>query len=361
MENLKKQDNSINILKCFGILTVVFGHIGFSVSGHGNRLHTMVYFYHMPLFFFISGYLYKSYSIKTTIVKNIKSLYIPFILWSFIFICMRNIFLNFGFYSSDNMQNLNQLISKQTFINVFTFKYNEPLLGAIWFIPCLFFVRIIYCFIDKLIDNIKFISDSKEMLMPFIIVILFIYGLNRGINGEFLNYQLDVVFVAMLFYYIGIKYKELKDSIPIKLTIAIPLLLIMWQNVRFGFIDMNNRSYINAAFFLFNALSGIYINLSFIKVINWIRNEKIKKITYIIGQSTFWILVLHFTVFKIITLIKINIESLSLDRLQYIFPGDVIGLSWIWILIYLIAGTIIPVIINYCFSLIKRKFLKIAL
>lgn len=355
MENSKKLDDSVSFLKCLGILAVVFGHIGFNISGNGSKIHAIIYFYHMPLFFFISGYLYKSYKIKDTIIKNIRGLYIPFILWSCFFIAMRNVFIDLGFYNYQNMDNFSNMIKIRTFIDVFSFRYTEPMLGAMWFIPCLFIVRMLYAILNKMIDRIKFISDSKDILLPFIITILFIVGINYGISGKFLRYKLDVVFVAMFFYYIGVKYKELKEFIPIKFTIAIPLFLLMCQNIKFGFIDMNNRSYVNSAFFLFNSLSGIYVNLALIRIIKWIKNEKIKNISCVIGQSTFWILALHFVVFKIITLVNVKINDLSGDLLQFIFPGDVIGLSWIWISIYFILGVIVPVIIKLIIIEIKNK------
>lgn len=353
-------DKSISILRFLGIVAVVFGHIGFSISGKGSDLHTIIYFYHMPLFFFISGYLYKQNTFKNTIIKSIKGLYIPFVICSLIFICLRDVFISLGYYRMNTVAGLNGLISQRTLIDVFSFRYHEPLLGAMWFIPCLFIVRILYFLIDKAIEKIKFTSDSKDILLPLIIGLLFVYGLNLGINKQFLRYQLDVVFVAILFYYLGIQYKIYKEYIPIKFSIAIPLLIIMWQNIRFGFIDLNNRSYVNAAFLIFNALSGIYINFALVRVLQGIRSEWIKKSMYKIGQSTFWILVLNFVIFKVITHIKLSIDNMSRDYLQYIFPGDVIGLSWVWLIIYTVIGVLVPVVLesikDNLFLLIKRMF-----
>lgn len=49
----KKRIEYIDVFKGIGILLMVIGHIGY-----GNIVRTLIYGYHMPMFFFISGYLY---------------------------------------------------------------------------------------------------------------------------------------------------------------------------------------------------------------------------------------------------------------------------------------------------------------
>lgn len=44
----------IDILKGFGIFFVVFGHVT-----HIGELRDYIWNFHMPLFFFVSGFLYK--------------------------------------------------------------------------------------------------------------------------------------------------------------------------------------------------------------------------------------------------------------------------------------------------------------
>lgn len=341
-----------NVLKFLFIVAIVFGHIGFSVSGNGEIIHTFVYFYHIPLFFFIYGLMYKKDSIVISIKKSIKELYFPFIIICIFFIILRNVFISLGFYKGGSVDSLSQMISVRTFIDIFSFRYTEPLLGMIWIIPCLFFVQILYEFINLVIEKIKFFTDSRDIILPIIIVSLFVIGFNNGMNGEFFRFKFDIVFVALLFYYLGSEYARVKDKVQINYAVALGLFVLMIQNLNFGFIDMNNRNYVNTAFFLFNSLSGIYLNIAIANIISWIRNIKVKKTIVEIGKSFYIILMFHFTIFKIITYIKLKISNMSLDNLQYIFPGDVIYLSWGWIIIYLFFGIFIP----YLIRMISIKF-----
>lgn len=55
-----KSDRLISLMSLWGIILVVLGHSGFEetiVMKQLSALHTWIYSFHMPLFFFISGYL----------------------------------------------------------------------------------------------------------------------------------------------------------------------------------------------------------------------------------------------------------------------------------------------------------------
>lgn len=72
-----RKDDSISVAKGLAILLMVLAHAGF--PEYGNR---MIYMFHMPLFFFISGYLFKDcylFDLKAFITQRIKKLYIPFV------------------------------------------------------------------------------------------------------------------------------------------------------------------------------------------------------------------------------------------------------------------------------------------
>lgn len=66
----------LDITKGIGIVLVVWAH----ARGPFSRY---MYLFHMPLFFLVSGYLFnRGCSLKEFILKKIKSLYIPFIVWN---------------------------------------------------------------------------------------------------------------------------------------------------------------------------------------------------------------------------------------------------------------------------------------
>ena len=74
-------------LKGFLIILVILGHVvqGVFVDYQHNFLFRAIYSFHMPLFFFISGYLtWKKVPDSRIPVKRAKQLLLPFIFWAYI-------------------------------------------------------------------------------------------------------------------------------------------------------------------------------------------------------------------------------------------------------------------------------------
>lgn len=137
-----KRDQSLDIMKGIGILLVVFAHVF-----HKSEI---IYQFHMPLFFILSGaamiYSKSGFSLK----KKAKSLLVPYFVFSFIcfvywalietrFRPMHDVAI-FGDGIGLNVK-LQQLLNIFTAINCKpAFIYNIVL----WFLPCLFMAELLY-------------------------------------------------------------------------------------------------------------------------------------------------------------------------------------------------------------------------
>ena len=98
------RDDSIAIAKALGILLVVIGHC---CAANGNTMFVVnwqdfvcriIYSFHMPLFFILSGYMFKIENINNSMLfveRKIKGLYIPYVKWMFAFLLLHNLFVNF--------------------------------------------------------------------------------------------------------------------------------------------------------------------------------------------------------------------------------------------------------------------------
>ena len=72
----KQRENWVDIVKGIGIILVVMGHAGCPVLPHG-----IIYSFHMPLFFFLSGLFINRQCEKdfcTYVKKNFRSLLLPY-------------------------------------------------------------------------------------------------------------------------------------------------------------------------------------------------------------------------------------------------------------------------------------------
>ena len=72
---VKDRNKALDVLKGFGIILMVLGHMHFDDQYFGKY----IFGFHMPLFFIASGFLYNNKrSIKQTVISKAKSLLVPY-------------------------------------------------------------------------------------------------------------------------------------------------------------------------------------------------------------------------------------------------------------------------------------------
>lgn len=87
MDNQLSRD--ITITKGLCIILMVIGH-----AGCPSALFRFIYIFHMPAFFFFSGYFLKISKLDKTkdyLIKKINALYWPFVKWSVVFLVFHNL------------------------------------------------------------------------------------------------------------------------------------------------------------------------------------------------------------------------------------------------------------------------------
>ena len=148
MTNEIQRVNWIDWSKVFAIYLVALGHL-LNENGMEGYMHNFIYLFHMPFFFFISGYLFKikEDNFRPFLKQSFKSLIIPYILLNLI----GNAFLSPTWYLS------RQWPLEQLFYFLTADGHGEP--GPTWFLVCLFWVRLIAFYI-VLLNNL-----SKTLLI----------------------------------------------------------------------------------------------------------------------------------------------------------------------------------------------------
>lgn len=132
----------IDVAKGMGILMVVWAHI--LLVGPS---HELIYAFHMPLFFFISGMLFKKdkyASFDQFLKQRAKRLFVPYVLYSVGTWCVWAVFRYVSHAEVDSyfMPLLQTIIAQGSGAYMV---HNS----ALWFIPCLFAVEIIFYFFCK--------------------------------------------------------------------------------------------------------------------------------------------------------------------------------------------------------------------
>ena len=129
----------VDLLKGFGILTVVAGHCNFPML-----LWVDPYSFHMPLFFFISGFFLNLERPYLSFVRQkANSLLVPFYKY-----CIAFVFIACGFHFSEipifRAYQFNNLFTFNNFcIEPFVQSYQFLLIRPLWFVTTLFLAMIL--------------------------------------------------------------------------------------------------------------------------------------------------------------------------------------------------------------------------
>ena len=351
------RNDSISIAKGIGIILMVIGHtrMGF--------IHYFIYYFHMPLFFLISGYFFKEIYLYNKIEffkKRINGTYKPFVKWGFLFLIFHNVFYKLNIYSSvygfENCVSSFYSIKEYIFngLGVLKMSHTEQLIGTYWFLHDLFFsslISLILCFTLS-----KFRFFDFEIKIIFLIIICLITSIIFCTRNIFLPLGINArLFLVNAFYLSGYIYNRFENRIVYSfrgfLLSFVSLILI---TVYLKPISMSTLNGNNIILYFLIAFVGIYFvfNLSY-------RLElfKYKNIIIYIGENTLYILTFHLLSFKLVSLIYVFIENLPIEYISK-FPVIYTQDSYMWI-IYTFVGVTIPLIFKeflvYIEVLVKQK------
>lgn len=209
--------NWIDISKAIGMICVVIGH---TITG---VLKTSVYWFHMPLFFFISGYLYRPDNDYYTFLRK-KSLFflVPYISFLIIF----SIYEYLAYFYTNNFE---FFVNWQTkiFHKILGGPYIYGIFDVFWFITCLFVTQQVYNFLYCRFKN------NKNYPLIFISIIVLAYCLAM-LDSWFLPerkfpWSLNTVLFALPFYCLGHFFAQypLKKKKTFILTFIIALIIFI--------------------------------------------------------------------------------------------------------------------------------------
>lgn len=177
----KDESAYLYILKGLGILLVVLGHTNIP-----NSLVNMIFSFHMPLFFFISGYLFDYNKYQTSffliLEKKAKSLLWPYVTFSLYALFFSVVLYNKEIYNINGM-----LLGMYHSIN-----------GPLWFLTTLFSTQIIFALLLK-VKNFKFI----------LFTVVFLGFINQIFFNLRLFFNVDVACSMLIFFYLGFIIKQL--------------------------------------------------------------------------------------------------------------------------------------------------------
>lgn len=226
--------NWIYIAKGIGIVLVVIGHFHPAYSPiWWSKINNVIYSFHMPLFFILSGYLYNEakYSYKSLVFIKLKRLGIPFLSLSIIILFIKTI--------ASHFVRLNQPVNFSSLYTIFLNPSNSYV-GLLWFVHTLFFIFLLYPAIKTALKK------DWAIVIIFIILNSFIPTSNR-------------IIVNLPFFAFGLWLQNWKNFKPF-----LPLVLLFFPTyILFSSFDI----------FIFQFLLGIIGSLAVISISQHINSK----------------------------------------------------------------------------------------
>ena len=312
MDNYKRI-NWIDQAKGIGILLVVIGHMNIP-----QELSKIIFSFHMPLFFFISGYLYneKKYSVnfENVFYSKLKSLVWPFITFT-IFYLILSVFIN-------------QKSIIQSFDYVDFFKGNRSLNTPLWFLTALFSTEIIFSQI------IRFFNTRKAI---FLILLIIIIGFFNAIFWRYIFFlNIDIALVTILFFLVGWLFKKYNwGKLIFKkgrtlLYIIIAAIILLLTSLTNEKINILENIYGNLILMLLAVIFGISLTILLAKQI---LNFKFSRIVFeYLGKNSLIILGVHIILapfvvsifgqmpFRLDRVLSLGLIFLNIELINRYFP-----------------------------------------
>ncbi|SDD51404.1 Fucose 4-O-acetylase [Paenibacillus sp. UNCCL117] len=177
----------VDTLKGIGIILVILGHTpALNIKGY-------IFSFHMPLFFFISGYLFQTNKYPTFINflnKKGKSLLIPYLAFSVISILANSVLSQAHIDIKPSL--------KAFFIST---RNQIPFNEALWFLTCIFIVEVMFYLISRVC--------KYDWLKLVFAIVIYLVGFKLFNNKEpQLPWNIDSAMTYLLYFALGYVFKK---------------------------------------------------------------------------------------------------------------------------------------------------------
>ncbi len=328
---LSQRISWIDIARGIGIILVIHGH---SLSADSYR--HLIYAFHMPLFFFISGLVFnyvKNDNVGRVIQKSIKAILVPYfgfaILTYVLWIVNNNItYLNPPLV----VQHMTGILygnSSSIFFNI-----------VLWFLPCLFITKVGFAAFTR------YVRKTSLLIIALIVVSVLGFGVSLMFPDLMLPFGVETALSAVVFFGAGsvitTKFPAVLDSLidsrRVRFFIGSLLLCVILGSVHFALygkqIDMRMNNLNNYILFYGASLSGIFAVIAMSKIIQ--KNYALE----VIGKYSLVLFALHpltLFYFNNIASSLISSEGVSAIRDVYLSPaftifsiGSILALLYVW-------------------------------
>ena len=353
----RKSKIKITLMRAFGIIAVVCSHTsgGAVVFPMSNWISPYLYF--MPLFVFVSGFLYKCESdnenIFYFILQKIKSLVIPYFVWNILYGLLNTFFKSKSIINYGDDISLNSLFLRP-WIDGHQFHFNIPA----WFMLSLFIDVVVIFLIRKIFIRLLNFKDLTILLLTVLIAVVSIYFAKQGYNygiylglirAGFMLPYFQIGYICRKYETVITKYRSF-CIVGSAALIGVIVLFLQPVSAQAVFARFSGNSFIITL--LISASLLLLYSVCELLEPAFIKNKVVKSI----GDNTFSIMMHHgFVIFSInfcIFLLSKFTEISSFDSARF---SDTLWYCCPWMstniyIVYVILGIIIPIFVKVLYD-----------
>ena len=273
----------IDIAKALAIFLVILGH----VVNVGTPVKTILYTFHMPLFFILTGMTYKWPSngswhfIKERLARNVGVLLIPYLLFALFY--SKLTFSNLAYIGYSSWKTLRMAGS----------------LSSLWFLMALFMSHMYLLIVFKLLPK-KY--EENMLLLLLIAIVLLTIGVFLPYGGKYgYPWMTNVAFVGSAFILFGKLIRKLVNRFSdmniawrlfaFVVTLILFLVMIPVNHPSPGYVLMADGLYGNATIFAVTAFLGSVSVIMFSQISDVLFSRQ--SFVLWIGKNTLGIFLIH--------------------------------------------------------------------
>lgn len=246
-----------------------------------DLVHDLIYSFHMPLFFMISGFFIAkeaSMTIPRHIKKKFDRLLIPYLFFGLLIMTPFGLIFESARSGVFSIDIVSDHLIRRIIGLVFGLRNDWPCIGLFWFLPCLFCSLILIHVISRF--------SGRYSLIAIIVFSIIGFSYNKFI-GHSLPFSIDLAMIAALFIMIGSYIYRHSRKISWSAAMLCGVLGILASMLN-GRVEMYDGRFNNPIYFL---LSGIAMSIAVLKICMSMRRFCIIEW---LGMNSLLIYMLHF-------------------------------------------------------------------
>lgn len=298
MKSEKKRIESIDIAKGIGILLVIVGHL---VNPKEQAESSIIFAFHMPLFFMLSGVFAASKKSFAQSVKGLlKAVYVPYIA-----VVIVDAVIHYFIDRASGTPDIHEIVIHTlecavgvqiTYANV-----------AVWFLFALFVIKAVFILINRI--------KNKAVVNTVVFVIAagcmaFVLTLKQEEMPK------NIIYIAatagFVFFSLGYFARDVIRSLEstaektkLPLVASVPLAaLLVFSALENGYVDTRVYNFANPVLYFANAVIGCYVVTVFCAYMANCRGavlRGVKKVLTFFGENSIVILMVHYPIARKLT------------------------------------------------------------